>query len=410
MAPPARDTDPSLCIKCGFCMSVCPLYREDYIESHVARGRNMLIKMANNAEMEKSEAYKESIFFCLLCGRCETVCPANIASVDIALASRRDFYQQKQLPLLQRLIYRGVFARRPVMANTLGLAALLPGFSSKEGKPLRHLADFASIFSGGVSIPKLSKPFLSERVAALTSPASDVARKEKVAFFPGCSFEFFFAGVGETTVNALVGFGFEVNYPRDLACCGLAVNSAGDSETARMMAKQNIEQLLDYDLIVTGCATCGSTLKEYAKWFQHDDQWQDKARTFSNKVKDLSELVVGSKCRVDSRHTERVTFHDPCHLRWRQGIHQEPRAILRSIKGLDFVEMQSADACCGLGGSFGLKHRETSLAMQKKKIDAIAATGAQTVVTSCPGCMIQLMDGIRRHGLKVAVKHISQYL
>lgn len=410
MTAPARDTDPSLCIKCGFCMSVCPLYREDHIESHVARGRNMLVKMTNNAEMEKSESYKESLFHCLLCGRCETVCPAKIASVDIALEARHGYRQQKELSLLQRLVYRGVFARRPVMANALGLAAVLPGVSSKQGEPLRHLADFASVFAGGLSIPKLSKPFLSERIAALVSPEPNVARKERVAFFPGCSFEFFFASIGEAMINALVGFGFQVSYPRNLACCGLAVNSAGDGETARMMARRNIEQLRDYDLVVTGCATCGSTLKEYTKWFRGDDQWQNEADALSSKVKDLSEIVVGSKCKIDSEHVETVTFHDPCHLRWRQGIHREPREILRSIKGLNFVEMQSADACCGLGGSFGLSHRDTRLAIQKRKIESIAATSAQTVVTSCPGCMIQLMDGIRRHGLNVAVKHISQYL
>lgn len=391
-------------------MSACPLYREDHIESHVARGRNVLIKMANAGELEKSEAYRESIFFCLLCGRCESVCPAKIASVDIALESRRDFYRQKELPLLQRIIYRGVFARRPVMAKTLGLAALLPGVSSREGKPLRHLADIASIFSGGISIPKLSRPFLSERIKTLSIPAGDVTRKEKVAFFPGCSFEFFFAGVGETMVSALLGFGFQVSYPSALSCCGLAVNSAGDRETAKLMAKQNIEQLLDYDVVVTGCATCGSTLKEYAKWFQDDDAWREKASAVSNKVKDLSELLVSSGCRVDSERKEKVTFHDPCHLRWRQGIYQEPRALLKSVKGLEFVEMQGADACCGLGGSFALSHRELSLAMQEKKIDAIAATGAESVVTSCPGCMIQLMDGIRRRSLKIAVKHISQFL
>lgn len=404
------NTDPARCIKCGFCMSACPLYRMDHIESHVARGRHVLVKMAQDGELERDGKYKESLFFCLLCGRCETVCPAGLSTVAITQHSRSALYAQGGLPLFQRLVYRGIFQRRSVMASTLGLVGLLPGFSSREGVPLRHMADIASGIASGISIPRLSKPFLSQRIAERAEPETGTGVKGSVGFFPGCSFEFFFAGVGEMTFNALRDLGYRVVYPAKLSCCGLAVNSGGDAKTARSMARRNIELLSGFDHVVTGCATCGATLKEYGQWFEGDDGWRERARLLSEKVEDFSEFVAKRMPRIDSRHSEKVTFHDPCHLRWRQGIQREPREILRSVAGVEVVEMDRADACCGLGGAFGLRNRELSLAMQKEKMESIARTGAQTVVTSCPGCMIQLMDGARRHSLQIEVKHISQYL
>jgi Fe-S oxidoreductase len=369
----------------------------------------MLVKMAQDGEIEKNEKYRESLFFCLLCGRCETVCPAGLSTVAITQQSRSALYAQGGLPWFQRLVYRGVFKRRPVMASTLGLVGRLPGFSSGDGVPLRHMADVASLISSGISIPRLSRPFLSERIANRKDLETETGVKGTVGFFPGCSFEFFFAGVGEMTFNALRDLGYRVVYPAKLNCCGLAVKSGGDAETARSMARRNIELLSGFDHVVTGCATCGSTLKEYGEWFEGDDDWRERARLLSEKVEDFSEFAAGRMRRIDSGRSEKVTFHDPCHLRWRQGIQREPREILRSVAGVELVEMDCADACCGLGGAFGVKYREISLGMQKKKMESIARTGAQTVVTSCPGCMIQLLDGARRHSLQIEVKHISQY-
>lgn len=394
-------------------MSACPLYKMDHIESHVARGRNVLINMAGDNAIEEDDSYKQSIFFCLLCGRCEAVCPAKISTVAITEKARSSFYSRKGLPLLERIVYRNLFSRRSVMANTLAFARLIPGFSSKKGMPLRHMADMANLFSAGVYIPKLSRPFLSERMGRRSESETGKVVKGTVGFFPGCSFEFFFADIGEKIVEALVEREYRVVYRPDLQCCGLAVNSGGDADTARSMAKQNIDKLLDFDYVVTGCATCGSTLKEYRDWFEEDDEWKQKARQLSGKVRDVSEFLAPVAVNASAEtpdKPEKVTYHDPCHLRWRQGVFRQPREIIKAVKGVELIEMDAADACCGLGGSFGLRNREISLAMQKKKMDSIAKTGATTVVTSCPGCMIQLMDGARRYSLPIEVKHVSQYL
>ncbi|MGA7678373.1 MAG: (Fe-S)-binding protein [Dehalococcoidia bacterium] len=400
----------SRCMKCGFCMSSCPVYTVDHIESHVARGRNMLIRWAGDNSIPVDGDYGERLSYCLLCGRCEAVCPAKVPSAAITVAARTNWVSKKGLTWLQRFVYHGILKHRTLMARLLGLAARIPGVSVKDGKPLRHLADSVSIFTRGLSIPKLSRPFLSDRLPSRINPPKGVHIRGQVAIFPGCAFEFFFADVGERIALALAEAGFEVVYPQGLTCCGLAVRSAGDLTTAQLMARHNIEILSPFDHIVTGCATCSSALKDYGKWFPANDEWQLRASNLSAKVSDLSEFLVKEGFQPRPTEPVTVTYHDPCHLKWRQAIKDEPRQLLDSIEGLKYIEMDGADECCGLGGAFGITHRDISLAIQAKKMESIKKTGAQIVVTSCPGCLIQLRDGARRHGLPIEVMHISQII
>jgi len=398
------------CMKCGFCMYNCPIYKVDHIESHVARGRNLLIRLAGDKSIPSDNDYTERLSYCLLCGRCEAICPAKVPSPDINIAARTRLIGEKGLSLPKRAVYRGILKNRKLMANLLGVAVWVPGVSTKDGKPLRHMADFTSIFSKGLSLPRLSHPFLSSRLPAKTLPPRGVKTKGQVAIFPGCAFEFFFADIGEGIVSVLANAGYEVVYVRDLTCCGLAVRSAGDIKTAQLMAQHNIEKLAIFDHIITGCATCGTALKDYGKWFSENDTWQSRAQALSAKVSDFSEFLVKEGFTSNAVQPVTVTYHDPCHMKWHQGISNQPREILRSIKGVKYVEMEGADDCCGLGGAFTLAHRDMSLAIQDKKMQNIKNTGAQIVVTSCPGCLIQLKDGVRRNNLQVKVMHISELI
>lgn len=407
-----KMTDASRCMKCGFCMSACPVYKTDHVESHVARGRNMLIRMAAQENVPDRDEYEKCLDFCLLCGRCRTVCPAKVPSPEINIQARRKLFVAHGPALWQRLVYRGILKHRPLMARLIGAAALMPGMNQTNGRPIRHMADVMTLFSGGIAIPRISRPFLSKRLSRSIMPPDNSALQGRVAFFPGCGFEFFFAQVGAATAHALAKTGFEVVYPENLSCCGMAVYNAGDMETARRMAKRNIDILARFDHIVTGCATCGSTLKNYGHWFETNDEIGAKARRLSEKVSDFSQFIANRNYQAAPRGERpvKITYHDPCHLKWHQGVSAFPRKILQALDGMEYVEMENADACCGLGGAFGIKHRETSLSIQAGKMRSIRKTGAQKVVTACPGCMIQLMDGVRRHGLRVEVVHLSQLL
>jgi len=398
--------DSSGCMKCGFCMSACPVYAIDHIESHVARGRNVLIHKLSENEIKLDSPYDDRLSFCLLCGRCETVCPAKVPSARINIAARTQVIRQKGMKLYQRLIYRGLLNNRKLMAILLGIASSIPGVSVKNGTPLRHMADSVLLFTRKLALPKISRPFLSKRI----SNNVNMTEKKRIAVFPGCAFEFFFADIGEQIIKDLKDAGYNAVYPQKLACCGIAVRSAGDLETAQKMAKKNIDALSDFDTIVTGCATCGSALKDYGNWFENGDEWQSSAQKLAEKTRDLSEFLAEHEIKSEVAETLIVTYHDPCHMRWHQGVREQPRKLLQSIKGIKYVEMEGADDCCGLGGSFSITHRDISLAIQDKKMKAIKKTNADIVVTSCPGCIVQLKDGAIRHGLDIQVMHISQLL
>ncbi len=404
--------DAAKCMKCGFCMSVCPVYRTDHLESHVARGRNMLIRMAEEKQIPDKRAYGESLDTCLLCGRCQTVCPAKVPSTEINVSARQAFYVEQGATFWQQIVYRGILKQRSMMAWILGGAALIPGLNHKGGQPLRHMADIMALFSRGVFIPRISPPFLARRMGTSLLPQNGCKPKGRVAFFPGCGFEFFFSKAGYATAAALARVGYEVVYPKKMTCCGMAVYNGGDIRTAKQMAVRNMAALEQFDQIVTGCATCGSTLKNYGQWFSDDAEFKSRAMKLSERVFDFSEFMVRQD--LDSIRTRirpvKVTYHDPCHLKWHQGIGEFPRQILQTVKGVELVEMNSADACCGLGGAFGVKHRSISLSIQASKMDAIKKSGAQKVVTACPGCMIQLMDGARRYGIPLEVMHLSELM
>jgi glycolate oxidase iron-sulfur subunit len=410
MAGTIKD-DPSQCMKCGFCMSACPIYRLDHIESHVARGRNILVQNQDKQNLLKEKIFEDALYYCLLCGRCEAVCPAGITSSAITINARRDLAAVKGQALMKRLIFRVILKNRNLMASLARAAASIPGFSSRKDGTARHFPDFVSgILHGilhGMKAPRFRVPFLSKRVDELTLPPAGVEVKGKVAVFAGCLFEFFLVDAGEKMISILAEAGYEVFFPKQQTCCGLPACASGDFNTAKEMAARNLTLLAGYDHIIVGCASCGSTLRQYGNWLKGDTKYEEAA-SLGNRVKDFSVFIKDHlKPKNDVPENIKVTYHDPCHLRWKQGVSAEPREILKQLQGVEYIEMEGADNCCGLGGSFGITHPEASRAIQLKKIESVIKSGADVVVTSCPGCMIQLMDGLSRCGSPIRVMHMS---
>lgn len=406
MAGTIKD-DPTQCMKCGFCMSACPIYRLDHIESHVARGRNILVQRQDKKNLMKERIFEEALYFCLLCGRCEAVCPAGISSSAITINARRDLAEVKGLTLMKRLIFRVLIKNRNFMAMLARTVAAIPGFSSRKQGAARHFPDFVSGILHGMKAPRFRVPFLSGRIHEMTRPPAGVKVKGKVAVFAGCLLEFFLSDAGEKMISVLTGAGYEVFFPKQQTCCGLPACASGDIETAKEMAVRNLTLLSGYDHVIVGCASCGSTLKQYGNWLKGDAKYEEAA-SLENRVKDFSIFIRDQLTTKDEvSENIKVTYHDPCHLKWKQGVCMEPREVLKQLRGVEYIEMEGADNCCGLGGSFGLMHPEESRAIQSAKIESIIKTGADIVVTSCPGCMIQLMDGLSRYGSSIRVMHMS---
>jgi glycolate oxidase iron-sulfur subunit len=182
----------------------------------------------------------------------------------------------------------------------------------------------------------------------------------------------------------------------------------GRLDLVRAQAQHNIAlfERCSVDMIVTDCATCGSTLKEYGAFFADDPGWAERATAFSHKVRDISEFLAEIPLEKPAGRIEaRVTYHDPCHLRRAQQVWKQPRSLLSMIDGLEFVELPDADWCCGSAGSQLITHYDTSLQVLDRKMDNLASTGAQIIASGCPGCQMQLNTGIERRGLPVKVVH-----
>jgi glycolate oxidase iron-sulfur subunit len=232
--------------------------------------------------------------------------------------------------------------------------------------------------------------------------------KYQVGFFLGCAQSLLFAEESKITVQVLSRNGCSVFTPREVECCGMPAHGYGRLDLVRKQAKHNIAafEKQKLDVIVTDCATCGSTLKEYGTYLKDDPKWAERAMAFSSEVRDVSEFLVEIPLeKPKGKIQTRVTYHDPCHLRRAQKVWKQPRDILKLIDGLEFVEMPEADWCCGSAGSQLITHYETSVQVLDRKMDHLASTQAQVVASGCPGCQMQLSTGIKRRGLDMRVVH-----
>ena len=419
------------CVRCGLCLTVCPVYAEEQDERYVARGRNPLLSEIIDNHEDLKTGLKDRFSKCLLCRRCNMVCPQGVRTDLLNIAARAELVKGDGLPLYKSLPFRKVLNDRKLMSKALKAASkfqwLIPATKEAENKihhiplqtdgKIRHIPMFLAGLGGGRQLPSIAKKSLSEDIPGLHPPVAGVKnRNMRVAYFSGCATEFSVPEVGKALIRILNKLGVEVVFPKEQGCCGIAVFASGDLDTARGMARHNLDVFsqLDADLIVTGCATCGSALKDgWASYLPKNEEEREAFETFGGKVRDISELLVDLadfkplRYRSILPENTRVTYHDPCHLARYQGVIDQPRKILKQVFGNNFVEMDD-NGCCGMGGSFNVEHYELSKKIAKKKIDSVAKTEADVVINTCPGCMIQLIDNIERHHLPQRVVHMVE--
>ena len=397
------------CVKCGACRAHCPVFGAEKREGRVARGKVALAQSVLTGDVGLEARVLEDMSQCLLCGSCCDQCPNQVPTEEIVAATRRRIAEQQGLTNFGK----GVAAvlGRPRLMNLLAksggtLSSLLfEKLPENSGLRLRFPAPY---LERDRTLPPLTaKPF-RERVpeVILGDP-----QQPTVVFFTGCGINYMYPAIGEAFLKALKFLDVTVIIPRDQACCGLPAVSAGAAATVEQLAEQNLAALNrpPADHIVTACASCNAGLARI--YPDMGDEFQD----LPGKVMDIFAFLVSQGLPAKlaalpkAANPVKVTYHDPCHLR-NQGITKEPRAILRALPQVDYVEMADAGTCCGLGGTYSVYHYQTSKQIGAKKAAAIAASGAQLVATDCPGCIMQLQDSINHAGGGQRALHILELL
>jgi glycolate oxidase iron-sulfur subunit len=411
-----RPEDISRCVHCGYCLNYCPTYVDLGLETESPRGRIHLIDALSQGRIKPGRAVLEHLDLCLQCRACETACPSGVSFGRIMEGARTQVVAAGRSPLGWRL--RSIVLRWTLPhPRLLRLLAVLLRLYQRSGLQslvrrtrllwllpfhLRHLEQL---------LPPVAGRFFTPASAGANPDASDGARR--VALLTGCVMPFFYPQTHEATVRVLERLGYQVVVPKEQVCCGALFVHGGDHRTARRLARRNIDVFLaaGVEAVVVNAAGCGSTLKEYGELLADDPEYADKAAHFSSLVKDITEFLVELPFQEGlGRLERRVTYQDSCHLAHAQRITAPPRQILGAIPGLELVEMENADRCCGSAGIYNVTQREMSSRILADKMRAVAATGASLVVTANPGCMLQLEAGLRLHGLQGTVAHVVEVL
>jgi len=399
------------CNKCGFCLAHCPIYKATGVEWATARGRITLLRSALlDHQLELSEV-EEPVFNCLTCTACVDDCPAGVNVGDIILMAREELVRQRGQPWLERLLLRRLLpnpsrvhtaAKLLSLADTVGLRT-----AARKTGLMKLLGDAGK---AEIMVSKVPPSGGLDDIILLSKSVKNP--RYKVAYFVGCFAPNFAPGEAAATVRVLNKHQVEVIVPK-FVCCGLPAAGYGDMPSARKLAHSNIDiaSKLDVDAIVTACASCSSFLKEYEKHLANEPEWAEKAKEFSSRVKDISEFLtdIGLVTEMGTIN-KKVTWHDPCHLARYQKIMQQPRTILKSIPGVEFVEMNEADICCGAAGTYGFTHYDLSQEVLARKMGNVEKTDADILVSSCPACVMQLSSGVSQRKMPIRVVEIVELL
>lgn len=400
------------CMKCGNCQAVCPIYQETRDEVGVARGKITLVEAYLSGELTLTDKLQEMMGLCLVCKSCVLNCPCGVKLDKIILGARAEIAREKGLPLIKRAIFETL--KRPLYLD-LGMK-LGSRFQRLIFRP--HGERIASYprFPIGLSMRRIIPPLAKVPLRSVLPENIKIEKpRMKVALFTGCAINYLYTDIGQSTVNVLTRNNIEVVIPKGQHCCGTPVLAHGDVKTARDMAVSTLKTFgnLNVDAYVTPCASCGGALKhDYTELFNSFKTLKSTAADVGSRVYDITEFltdVAGYELPKGKVHS-RVTYHDPCHMVKGQKVTVQPRKMLEAIPGLTFVEMSKPDRCCGNGGSFSLKHYSLSMDIAGKKMADIKGTNTDIIVTTCPGCRMQLEDGANRYGLPHRVYHIIQLL
>lgn len=407
------------CMRCGFCLPACPTYRETGEEAASPRGRIALMKAVSDHWITPDQDWVDQMHLCLGCRACEPACPAGVQFGRLLEQARSgitdhlpqspfsrflsQLFFQKLFPYPRRMQIIGgmiAFYQRSGLrwlAHSLQLTRLLP-------KMIRNMEQI---------LPPASPRGVRHQLGASLSP--EETPKGRVGLFRGCIMDILFTKTNRNTARLLAKAGYEVVIPEEQTCCGALHAHAGEEAWATRLAERNIRAFQDagIDWIATNAGGCGAMLSEYPHLLRKEPSIAKDAAQFAASVRDVSQLLLQSENNLSFGPIfKRITYQDSCHLRNGMGVFQEPRQLIRSIPGITWVELGEAERCCGSAGIYNLTHPDLSLRLLDEKMKHVQDTKADLLVTTNPGCLLQMKLGIQRAGLEnqMRVLHLVDLL
>ncbi len=409
------------CMHCGLCLPTCPTYVLTGMEKSSPRGRIRLMKAVKDGDLEMTEGFRDEMSFCLDCQACETACPAGVKFGSLVESARAEISANRIEPwgsrLIKRLVFKDLFSNTKMLVRFAWLMRLYQhigldwlfketGLLRVFSKRLHEIQFLAPTISGLSSRRRLSQQSLTPHMP-----------KYRVGFLTGCIMDVAFSDINIDTVELLLHHDCEVIVPQSQCCCGSLQAHNGDMETARSLARRNVEAFaeLNLDAIVMNSAGCGAFMKEYGAVLEDQAEYAAPALELGNKIKDISEFLIeiGLKTNGSLKRTyagKRITYHDACHLVHSQKIFDQPRKLIRSLPGIDYVTLPESTWCCGSAGVYNITHFDTAMQLLDRKIENIKSIDPDVIVTGNPGCLIQLEYGLRKQGMNVELLHLATFL
>jgi glycolate oxidase iron-sulfur subunit len=429
---PAYD-ETMKCVQCGYCLPACPTYETMGTETHSPRGRINLVRLTAEGRLTDWSLLAEALDLCLGCRACETACPSGVQYGRILEAARSAIRARRRGgPLAEAarsLLMRRVIPNKRVLntlsgalwvyqksgleaaANRLKLTRLLPAPLAAFAAALPRRTSPRNRARRARTGPAERAEAAAASAASTAKPVASAARPRfRVAFFTGCVMDAMFGRINALSMELLTCGGCEVVRIPGETCCGALHAHAGEHGDAVRLARRNIEafERLEesagpVDFIVNNAGGCGAMLVEYPLLFTEEPDWRARAERFAAKCRDISVVLAQLELPLAGRGNERttvVTYQRSCHMTHVQRVKDEPLKLLAAIPGIELREMADKDKCCGSAGIYNLVHHAESMAILDVRMRAVRATEAEIIVTTNPGCLLQMQLGIRRAGLE----------
>ncbi len=416
----SHPPDPKLidsCVHCGFCLSTCPSYRVLGKEMDSPRGRIYLMDAINEGEIALNTATVEHFDSCLGCLACVSTCPSGVQYDKLISATRHQVERNYNRSLPDKLVRQLIFSLFPnpdllrillfplLVYQKLGISQVLQATGLIKAISPR-LAAMESI------LPEITLKSFQDNLPDIIPAKGE--KRYRVGVILGCVQRLFFSGVNEATVRVLTANGCEVVIPKSQGCCAALPEHQGQTEQAKVLARQMIDSFADthVDFVIINAAGCGHTLKEYGHILADDPEYAEKAKIFAAKVKDSQEFLanVGLTAKL-SPLTEKninLVYQDACHLLHGQKISVQPRQLLKQIPGVTLKEPIDAALCCGSAGVYNMLQPEVAEELGKQKAQNLLNTGADLIASPNPGCSLQISKYLQ--GKTISVMHPMELL